>query len=158
MSTHIGITDENRAKSATQLNLLLADEHLLYIKTRNYHWNVRGMYFQSLHKFFEEQYTEIEGMIDEVAERIRALGHVAIGRMSGYLEMTRLLESDHSGGEAREMLQNLLDDHETIIKILRKDLEIYADKFHDMGTSDFVTGLMESHEKMAWMIRSYING
>ena len=152
----IGINEANRESVTFLLNKLLADEHVLYIKTRNYHWNVRGMHFQSLHKFFESQYEELAELIDDLAERIRALGHYAVAAMKDFVELARLLETNHVDGSAEKMLQNLLDDHETIIRILRDDLTNDAEKYKDLGTSDFVTGLMEKHEKMAWMIRAYL--
>ncbi len=153
----IGINEENRQKVATMLNKNLADEHVLYIKTRNYHWNVTGMHFRSLHEFFEEQYTELAIIIDDIAERIRSLGHFALGSMSSFVELASLLETDHREGDAKGMLESLLEDHETIIRIMREDLKKEEEAFRDAGTSDFVTGLMEQHEKMAWMIRSYLN-
>ncbi len=153
----IGISDADRENVSFLLNTLLADEHVLYIKTRNYHWNVAGMHFMSLHRFFEEHYKMLEEMIDDIAERIRALGHYALGSMKDYTKLTRLLETNHIDGEPDKMLQNLLDDHQTIIRILRKDLTTDAEKYKDFGTSDFITQIMEKHEKMAWMIRAYIN-
>ena len=156
-TAEIGISEENRQKVATLLNYNLADEHVLYIKTRNYHWNVTGMHFRSLHEFFEEQYTELAPMIDDIAERIRSLGHYAVGSMGEYVKLTRLLESDHREGDAKGMLQSLLNDHESIIRIMREDLKKEEEAYRDAGTSDFTTALMEKHEKMAWMIRSYLN-
>ena len=153
----IGISDENRKKVATLLNHNLADEHVLYIKTRNYHWNVTGMHFRSLHEFFEEQYLELAPMIDDIAERIRSLGHFAVGSMNEYVKLARLLETDHREEDAKGMLQSLLNDHESIIRIMREDLKKEEEAYRDAGTSDFITGLMEKHEKMAWMIRSYLN-
>ncbi len=152
----IGIHEGNRESVAYSLNTLLADEHVLYIKTRNYHWNVKGLYFRSLHSFFEEQYDELEEIIDDLAERIRTIGHFAVGSMKDYIQLARLLETNHLDGSAETMLENLLADHETIIRIARKDLEEQAEKFKDAGTSDFVTAIMEKHEKMAWMLRSYL--
>ena len=152
----IGINPANRESVAYLLNTLLADEHVLYIKMRNYHWNVRGMHFQSLHKFFESQYEELSSLIDDIAERVRSLGHYAVASMKDYVNLTRLLESNHTDGNDQKMLRNLLYDHETIIRILRDELVKEADKYKDIGTSDFITTLMEKHEKMAWMTRAYI--
>ncbi len=154
--TEIGIAAVNRESVAYLLNILLADEHVLYIKTRNYHWNVRGMHFQSLHKFFEGQYEELADLIDDIAERIRSLGHYAVAAMKDYVNITRLLETNHTDGDAQKMLQNLLVDHETIIRILRDDMIQETGKYKDAGTGDFITGVMEKHEKMAWMIRAYM--
>ncbi len=114
------------------------------------------MHFLSLHNFFEAQYGEVEEIIDELAERIRAIGHAAVGAMKDYVKLARLPETGDVNGDAETMLNNLLADHESLIRILRKDLEEDADKYNDMGTSDFLTALMEKHEKMAWMIRSYL--
>ena len=153
----IGISEENRQKVGTLLNHNLADEHVLYIKTRNYHWNVTGMHFRSLHEFFEEQYTELAVMIDDIAERIRSLGHFAVGSMGEYVKLTRLLETDHREEDAEAMLRSLLNAHETIIRVMRDDLKKEEEAYKDAGTSDFTTALMEKHEKMAWMIRAYLN-
>lgn len=153
---NIGIEMADRNSVANMLGLLLADEHVLYIKLRNYHWNVMGVHFKPLHELFEEQYTALAGHIDDVAERIRSLGFLAPGSMDEFKRMARLEETSHLNGDAQKMLENLLLDHEAIIQILRHDLEV-ADKEHnDMGTSDFLTGLMEAHEKMAWMIRAHM--
>jgi len=152
----IGITEQHRQAVATELNKLLADEFLLYTKTRKFHWNVEGMHFHDLHLFFEKQYEELAGIVDEVAERIRKIGHYAIGSMAQFLEETRLLEHADDSTDALAMVQNLLDDHEAIIRILRKDVPAFEDKQKDAGTSDFVNGLMERHERMAWMLRSML--
>lgn len=152
----IGIQKSNRAEVSKLLANLLADEHVLYIKLRNYHWNVEGMYFQSLHALFEEQYTELAEQIDDIAERIRSLGHYAPGSMAAFRELARLQESDNLGGDAEGMLKNILADHEMIIQVLRLDLDDCMEKYNDAGTSDFLTALMEMHEKMAWMVRSHL--
>ena len=104
---------------------------------------------------FQEQYTEVALQIDEIAERIRSLGHFAPGAMSGYLEQARLQETGHLDGNAQAMLKQLLADHELIVRSLRVDLET-AMELGDAGTSDFLTGLMEIHEKMAWMVRAHL--
>jgi starvation-inducible DNA-binding protein len=152
----IGITVESRAEVAGMLSQLLADQHTLYIKTRNYHWNVTGMQFQSLHELFEEQYDDLAEYIDETAERIRSLGFFAPGSMDAFKSMARLVETDHVDGNAQAMLKNLLNDHETIIQILRNDQEEAMDKYGDAGTQDFLIGMMEGHEKMAWMLRAHL--
>ena len=156
MNTNIGLTDEQREGVVLILNTLLADEFLLYTKTRNYHWNVIGPQFNDLHKFFEAQYTELNDIVDEVAERARALGGNAIGTLGEFLKQTRLKEHQGEYPEASAMLAQLLADHEVTIRQLRVDLETCADRDHDMGTNDFLVGLMERHEKMAWMVRSYL--
>lgn len=151
----IGIPDTHRESVAYALNQLLADEHVLYLKTRNYHWNVTGRHFQPLHSFFEQQYEALSNIIDDLAERIRAIGHYTMAAMKDYVQLARLLETGHEDGSADTMLQNLLNDHETIVRILRQNLE-NAERHHDLGTAGFVAGLLEKHEKMAWMLRSYL--
>lgn len=156
MKANIGISEENLKAVALELNKALADLMVLYTKTRNYHWNVEGPDFMELHKFYEEQYGELEEAIDETAERIRMLGHYAQGRLSDFIKQTSLVEQEYTNDE-RTQLSNLLDDHETIIRNLRKLVNEFADKYKDIGSSDFVTGLLRQHEKMAWMIRSYLS-
>ena len=156
MKPNIGISDKDRKGSAEILNRLLADEYVLYTKTRNYHWNVTGPDFSELHKFFESQYEEIDDIIDEVAERARSLGGHSVATLKEFVGATRLKEFPAVYPNARKMISNLLADHESIISQLRKDLVLCADHHKDMGTSDFLTGLMEQHEKMAWMLRSYV--
>ncbi|MBS1921451.1 MAG: DNA starvation/stationary phase protection protein [Bacteroidetes bacterium] len=155
MKANIGITDKNKEAVAIILNELLADEHILYIKTRNYHWNYEGSNFMELHKFYEEQYKVLEEMVDEIAERVRTLGHYAEGRMKDYLRLTHLQEQEYTTVQS-EQLKNLLEDHENIIVNLRKVADKIDAVYKDAGTSEFVTGIMKQHEKMAWMIRSYL--
>jgi starvation-inducible DNA-binding protein len=155
MKINTGIPENHLQPLATMLNTLLADEFVLYTKTRNYHWNVTGPGFMDLHKFFEGQYEELDIVIDDIAERSRAIGHFAVGSLKQYLSITRLLEGELAA-TSKEMLQNLLNDHETIIKILRNDIAVSADSYKDVGTSDFLTGLLKQHEKTAWFIRSYL--
>jgi starvation-inducible DNA-binding protein len=158
VNTNIGLKDEQCEGVVLILTRLLADEYLLYAKTRNYHWNVVGPQFNDLHKFFEVQYNELGDIADDVAERARALGGNAIGTLAEFLKHTRLKESEGDYPEAKAMIANLLADHEATIRQLRVDLETCADTYHDMGTNDFLTGLMERHEKMAWMLRSFLAG
>jgi starvation-inducible DNA-binding protein len=155
MKANIGITDKNKQAIAEILNVLLADEHILYTKTRNYHWNYEGDNFIEMHKFFEGQYDELAEIIDEVAERIRMLGHYPEGRLKDFIRITRLQEQDYTTIQA-EQLMNLLADHESIIINIRKIVSKVNDTYKDAGTTDFITGLMKQHEKMAWMIRSYL--
>lgn len=156
MKTDIGINEKDRQGVVGILNGLLADEYLLYTKTRNYHWNVTGMQFNDLHKFFESQYEALDGFVDEIAERARSLGGKSLGTMTEFLKTARLKEFPGNLPEAKKMILNLLDDHEEIINLLREDLVTCAEKYHDAGTNDYLTGLMEKHEKMAWMLRSFL--
>src|SRR5258705_9004386 len=155
MKANIGLTTKNTGTVATLLNVLLADEDILYNKTRNYHWNYEGDKFMEIHKFFEGQYEELAEIIDEVAERIRMLGHYPEGRLKDFIRITRLQEQDYTTIQA-EQLMNLLADHESIIINIRKVISKVNDTYKDAGTTDFITGLIKQHEKMAWMIRSYL--
>jgi starvation-inducible DNA-binding protein len=156
MAPNIGIADDRRDGVLRILAPLLADEYVLYTKTRNYHWNVVGPQFNDLHKFFEAQYDALNEVVDEVAERSRTLGGPAIGTLAEMLDHTRLKEHPKQYPDARQMLANLLADHEALVRTLRADVAASMDKFGDAGTSDFLTGLMEKHEKMAWMLRSFL--
>ena len=155
MKPNIGIADKNRQAVIKILDTLLSDEYVLYTKTRKFHWNVTGPQFNDLHKFFEAQYEELDDIVDEVAERARSLGGVSFGTLAEFLAHTRLKEQPGRNPDAPGMIAGLLSDHEAVIRNLRSDLEICADSCRDMGTSDFLTGLMEKHEKMAWMLRSF---
>jgi len=155
MHANIGIPEQHTKEIALELNKLLANEFVLYAKTRNYHWNIEGDNFLELHKFYETQFEQLDEIIDEVAERIRTIGHYAEGRLKDYTALTDLVEQENTN-EQKEQLQRLLDDHETIVRKLRPLVSVFADTYRDFGSSDFVTGLMEKHEKMAWFIRSYL--
>lgn len=151
---NIGITEQDREGVISLLTSLLADEYVLYTKTRNYHWNVVSPHFNDYHKFFEGQYGELEVFIDDIAERIRQLGGKAIATLDELKSHARLDEHPGKYPSDVEMFQNLVKDHESIIRSLREDLRKSDESFNDMGTSDFLTGLMENHEKMVWMLRS----
>lgn len=156
MKANIGISENHLKAVAEKLQVVLADEQVLYTKTRNYHWNVVGDNFSEMHLFFEKQYDELAEIVDEVAERIRMLGHYSTGRLVDFLKLTNLLEPEYTNVQS-EQIKNLLDDHETIIRHLRELITEFADKQKDLGSSDFVTGLLRQHEKMAWMLRSYLD-
>ena len=156
MKIGIGVPDRDRESVGRLLNDLLADEYVLYTKTRNYHWNVVGPQFSELHKFFEAQYEELNGIVDEAAERVRALGGWPRSTLSEFLKSTRLKEHPDEHPDAKGMVANLLADHETVVRNLRTGSAACAEKFGDVGTSDFLTGLMERHEKMAWMLRAML--
>ena len=156
MNTEIGITDKNRKAVATELAKSLADEFLLYTKTRNAHWNVEGEDFHSMHLFFESQYEALDETMDSVAERIRQLGHYSPATLREFLELTRLTEKSRAKNDSQGFIAELLADHESIIISLREKINRFANDFKDAGTSDFITGLMEEHEKMAWMLRAHL--
>lgn len=157
MKIQIGLSETARSTAVEVLNTLLADEYLLYTKTRGFHWNVTGPSFHALHQFFELQYGELDDILDRVAERVRQLGGRAAGTLAELAKATRLKESPKARPEAAAMIQALLSDHEAVIRALRSDLETVA-KSGDEGTTDFLTGLLESHEKMAWMLRAHLEG
>jgi starvation-inducible DNA-binding protein len=156
MNTNIGIADKNRKAVAGELMKLLADESVLYTKTRNAHWNIEGMDFHSMHLFFESQYEELAETVDSVAERIRQLGHYAPATLKEFLELTHLTEKLGEKNDSQGFIKELLADHESIIIFLRENINRFAGELKDAGTSDFITGLMEEHEKMAWMLRSHL--
>jgi len=156
MKTEIGIKAANTAEIAKSLNRLLADEHVLYIKTRKAHWNIEGPDFLNIHRFFEEQYKQLEQIIDDVAERIRTIGHYAEATLAGFLAETHLSEETREKNDSAGFMKSLLADHETIIIHLRENIEHYEEDWKDAGTTDFVTGLLETHEKMAWFLRAHL--
>ena len=155
MQPHIGISEKNLKSVVSLLSAVLADAVVLYTKTRKFHWNVAGESFMELHLLFEAQYKELEEAIDEIAERINKLGGKTIGTMKEFLELTHLKEAPGEYPERKEMIRELLGDHESIIVKLRKDVEECTDKLKDAGTADFLTGLMEEHETNAWKLRRY---
>lgn len=155
MKANIGIKESNTDAVAAALAKLLADETVLYMKTRNAHWNVTGDNFHANHIFFEEQYKQLDAIIDSVAERMRKIGHYAPATLKQYLELTHLTEYNERTNDGPGFMKDLLADHESIIAFLRGNVTPFAEQFKDYGSSDFITGLMETHEQLAWMIRSY---
>lgn len=156
MKTNIGLNDEARHEVGQVLNLLLADEYVLYATLRDYHWNVTGPEFRSLHLQFEEQYTQVAQWIDDVAERARAIGIGARGNWADLMRAARSSADPGIGLPAEHMLAELLALHEEMIVQLRTDSAASLDRFHDAGTADFLTGLMERHEKAAWLLRAQL--
>jgi starvation-inducible DNA-binding protein len=156
MQPNIGISAENLSNVAHALNIILADEYMLYTKTRNAHWNVEGTDFHSKHLFFEAQYDELDKIMDSVAERIRSLGHYAPATLKVFLKLTHFSERLHEQNDGIGFIKELLSDHESLIIHLRESVNIFGNEFKDLGTSDYITGLMETHEKMAWMLRSHL--
>jgi starvation-inducible DNA-binding protein len=156
MKIKIGITEAHLKNSISILSSILANEMTLYIKLRKFHWNVSGQSFMELHKLFEGQYTQLEVSIDETAERISKLGGKTIVTMKEFSDLTIIKESPNQYPGQKEMLQELVEDHETLIVQLRKDVDASADENKDAGTADFLTGLMLAHETMAWTLRRYL--
>jgi starvation-inducible DNA-binding protein len=157
MKPEIGIAKKDLSDSISMLSIVLADEMTLYIKTRKFHWNVAGESFMELHKLFQTQYTELEETIDEVAERINKLGGKTIGTMTEFVALTRLKESPDKYPDQKDMMKELLHDHDSVIGLLREDIDICAKKNNDVGTVDFMTGMLQQHETTAWILRRYLS-
>lgn len=158
MQPNIGLSEKQCQGVAQILTVLLADEYVLYTKTRNYHWNVVGPQFNDLHKLFEEQYKELNELVDEVAERIRSLGKQTAGTLAEFTQQSRLKEHPGHYPSAHEMLANLQADHEQLIRQMRNDAETCAEEYQDQGTHDFLIQTMLHHEKTAWMLRAFLEG
>jgi starvation-inducible DNA-binding protein len=157
MIPKIGMSEIHLKRNIDLLSIILSDEMTLYIKTRKFHWNVAGESFMELHKLFETQYTELEIIIDEVAERINKLGGKTIGTMNEFTLLTRIVEHPNKYPVKSAMISELLSDHEMIISELRKDIDICADECHDVGTADLLTGILQQHESIAWILRRYLS-
>jgi len=142
---------------ADLLNVLLADEFVLYVKTLNYHWNVRGMQFHSLHAFLEEHYGALLQIADDVAERIRTVGGTPMGSMAEFLKATGLQEHRGESPDPKTMLSKLAADHAAILDRLREDVGRLEEKHDDPGTCNFLTDLLEKQEKLAWMVRTHLD-
>ena len=155
MKPNIGIADKDLKSVVELLSNGLSNEVMLYTKTRKFHWNVYGESFMEFHKLFESQYKQMEESIDEIAERISKLGGKTIGTTIEFAERSVIKESPGEYPDTMTMVKELLNDHETIIKQLRKDVDDCADKYGDSGTSDFLTQKMEDHESIAWTLRRY---
>lgn len=150
----IGIPEQDLYQSARVLTQALSDEHVLFQRLRNYHWNVRGMHFRDLHALFADQYELVASRIDEAAERIRQLGYPAPATMTEYLQLTNLSEYPGDYPNACVMIGNILEDHEAIVRYMRRQIESEENGKLDIGTVDFLTDLMRDHEKMAWTLRT----
>jgi starvation-inducible DNA-binding protein len=156
MKPNIGIVEKKLKSTSAILGVILADEMTLYMKTRKSHWNVTGESFMELHKLFENQYKQLEEAIDEVAERIGKLGEKTIGTMTEYLSLSNIKEKPGKYASSKDMIRELLTDHETVIIQLRANIITCAEKQGDAGTADFLTGLMELHETTAWILRRFL--
>ena len=150
----IGIDAEHRQGVAEGLSHMLADSYALLVKTHNFHWNVTGPMFRALHSMFQEHYEELQGAVDEIAERIRALGHKAPGSFSRFLELTEIQE-ETGAPSAEEMIRQLANGHETVDRTART-VFASAEAAGDQVTMDLLTERMQVHEKTAWMLRSLL--
>jgi starvation-inducible DNA-binding protein len=154
MEIDIGITKEDRARIAEGLSRLLADSYTLYLTTHNFHWNVTGPMFNTLHQMFEGQYTELSQAVDLIAERIRALGFPAPGSYKEFEKLTSLKQPENVPN-AEGMIQQLLICHEAVAKTARSVVPL-AEKASDEPTLDLLTQRLQIHEKTAWMLRSLL--
>jgi starvation-inducible DNA-binding protein len=157
MKPNIGISEKNLNAVATALTSTLSDAMILYIKTRKFHWNVAGESFMELHKLLEKQYKQLEEAIDAIAERINKLGARTIGTTKEFQAHASLKESPGKYPSSQEMIKELLKDHESVIQQLRKQVDACDEQYKDAGTADFLTGLMEQHETIAWVLRRYLS-
>lgn len=155
---NIGLSDEQRQGVIGLLNQDLSDTYLLTVKTKKYHWDVVGPQFRTLHHLWEEHYGILSGYVDAYAERTRMLGGYPVGTLEGFLKHATLREHPGDLPSANEMVSRLVVDHEQMIRNLRGHIDQCGDEFHDEGTADFLTGIMEKHEEMAWMLRSFLEG
>ena len=154
MTIDIGITKKDREAIAKNLSKLLADTYSLYLKTHNFHWNITGPMFNTLHLMFETQYTELALAVDLIAERIRALGYPAPGSYSAYAKLSSIKEANGQP-KAEEMIRQLVEGQEAVVRTARKVFPA-AEKASDEPTADLLTQRMQVHEKNAWMLRSLL--
>jgi starvation-inducible DNA-binding protein len=154
MHLDIGIAAGDRDKLAHELSGLLANTYTLYLKTHNFHWNVTGSLFATLHLLFEQQYTELALAVDAIAERIRALGHPAPGSYTEFIALSSIKDAE-GVPPARRMVHELAEGHEAVIRVARAMLPV-ADDANDVATADLVTQRIQVHEKAAWMLRSLL--
>lgn len=153
----LGIPSTDKTTISDQLNQLLADQHVMYIKMRNFHWNLVGPSFVEVHEFIEKLYNHIALEIDEVAERIQQLGHTAAGSMSEFLKKAQLKESDGGKKEQTSVVKQLAEDSDMMARNLRKMIGDISESFDDPGTVDILTKLLQTQEKNAWMLRRYLS-
>ena len=154
MEINTGISEPDRQEIANGLSKLLADSYTLYLKTHNYHWNVKGPLFNTLHQMFEEQYTELAEAVDEIAERIRALGKLAPGSYTAFAKLTSI-EEEEGEPSAEDMIRQLVKGQEAVVRTARSVFPI-AEAANDEPSADLLTQRMQIHEKNAWMLRSMV--
>jgi starvation-inducible DNA-binding protein len=156
VKTDSGVKEDASRKLVETLNMRLSDEYVLYTKTRKYHWNVIGPRFHQLHEFFKVQYETLDEMVDEIAEKIRHSGGKSSGTLDDFASKS-INEEPGQYPDAQTMISNLLNDHERVIKTLRKNAD-EAEELEDKSTNDFILEAVQKHEKMAWMLRAHLEG
>jgi starvation-inducible DNA-binding protein len=154
MPINIGIEEQDRREIAQGLSNLLADTYTLYLKTHNFHWNVTGPMFQTLHLMFEQQYNELALAVDLIAERIRALGFPAPGTYKEFANLSSISEED-GVPSAEDMIRKLVEGQEAVVRTARSIFPA-VERSHDEPTADLLTQRMQVHEKTAWMLRSLL--
>jgi starvation-inducible DNA-binding protein len=155
MKIDIGIAEKDRRAIAKGLSALLADTYTLYLKTHNFHWNVTGPMFNTLHLMFEAQYTELSTAVDSIAERIRSLGERAPGSYAEFGKLTSIEEATGTS-DAKSMIKQLVEGNEAVVKTARGIFDT-ADSAGDEATTDLLTQRLQTHEKAAWMLRSLLD-
>ena len=155
MKIEIGIDKSKRELIAEKLSHLLADTYTLYLKTHNFHWNVEGEMFLTLHELFEVHYTELATAVDEIAERIRALGFPAPGSYAQFSKLTSIEESSSTVPSAKDMIRELVTAHEAVVRTARKAFHAVSEA-DDEVSADLLTQRMQIHEKTSWMLRSLL--
>lgn len=155
LGIHIGISDKDRSAIAQGLSCLLADTYTLYLTTHNFHWNVTGPMFNTLHTMFMGQYTELWNAVDPIAERVRSLGHIAPGSYAEFGKLTSLADAPSKPPKALEMVRILVEGHEAVARTARNLLPV-VDKANDQPTADLLTQRLTVHEQTAWMLRSLL--
>ena len=155
MQIDIGISKKDRAEIVEGLSRLLADTYTLYLKTHNFHWNVTGPMFQTLHLMFETQYNELWLAVDQIAERIRSLGHTAPGTYAEFAKLSSIKEPN-GVPKATDMIKQLVDGQEAVVRTARSVFPV-AEKASDEATADLLTQRMQIHEKTGWMLRSLLD-
>lgn len=139
------------------LNTLLADEYVLYTKIRNVYWNYSSPNYYEMHKFLKIQYEILDEMVTQIVDRVHSLGYFSLGSLRDFLSVSRLIDGNDNFDHSTLITQTLITDHETIIEIIRKDIIPLTKKFNDLISTDLITGVMEQHEKMAWMLKSFLS-
>lgn len=157
MKVDIGLPEKNCKEIAQLLNEILSNVFVLYVKSLNYHWNLKGPDFDAIHAFFKRIYEELFDVSDEVAERVQQLGGVAYGTLGQFKDNASITEDIADGAQKQQMamIEQLLKDYETLIKQMRKAIPVIQDDNGDLGTGNFLTDIMERLEKTAWMLRSF---
>ena len=156
MESNIEIVQENSQAVATELLKLMADEYVLYTKTRNAYWNMEDAHFYEREKLFDEQANQLQGIIDNIAKRIRSMEHYAFATLKSFLEITHLAEVAPEQNDSSAYIKELLSDHDSIVIHCKENAHRFTSEFKDAAAADFITDILEKHENMAWVLRSHL--